>query len=53
MNVHPSQYFLIFVLNDLPQYHAVRDGSHLAVPEKYVPADYEAPRFNVRGTDKE
>lgn len=30
-----------------PHYRAVRDGNHAAMPETYLPPDYEAPSFRV------
>ena len=36
-----------------PHYKSVRDGSRVAIPEKYIPEGYKAAPFNVRSTKKE
>jgi hypothetical protein len=30
-----------------PIFHALRDGNHVAMPEKYLPKGYRAPGFRV------
>lgn len=34
-----------------PTFSALRDGNHSTIPADYLPADYAAPAFVVRGTD--
>ena len=31
-----------------PHYKSLRDGSTVAIPEKYIPEDYQAPYFTIR-----
>jgi small-conductance mechanosensitive channel len=31
-----------------PHYKSLRDGSRVAIPEKYIPENYQAPHFTVR-----
>lgn len=35
-----------------PHYRAARDGNKSTIPENYLPADYEAPSFNVKQQKK-
>jgi small-conductance mechanosensitive channel len=34
-----------------PVFHALRDGNHVAMPDKYLPRDYRAKSFRVERTD--
>jgi len=30
-----------------PVFHALRDGNHVAIPDKYLPPDYRAKSFRI------
>jgi len=36
-----------------PHYKSLRDGSSVAIPNKYIPENYQAPSFNVRSVKTE
>jgi small-conductance mechanosensitive channel len=36
-----------------PHYESLRDGSRVAIPEKYIPENYQAPYFTHRSTNSD